>query len=211
MLDVANGVDEDGANLQIYDGYAGNAQQFIVKNTNKSGVYTIATKASNGTKYVDVYEHKTADGTNVCQWTYYGNPNQQWQFEKVGSSQPTPTPTPQPTAQPTPTPTPVPTQQPTQSASGLTAKVTINSWGSGYTATVKVSNNTGKSVNGWTLKLKKSEVKIDSSWSVNVKESGDYYVITPMDWNSTIANGQSTEFGFNGVGSASDNIYVDVQ
>ncbi|QFJ54853.1 endo-1,4-beta-xylanase [Pseudobutyrivibrio xylanivorans] len=211
MLDVANGVDEDGANLQIYDGYAGNAQQFIVKNTNKSGVYTIATKASNGTKYVDVYEHKTADGTNVCQWTYYGNPNQQWQFEKVGSSQPTPTPTPQPTAQPTPTPTPVPTQQPTQSASGLTAKVTINSWGSGYTATVKVSNNTGKSVNGWTLKLKKSEVKIDSSWSVNVKESGDYYVITPMDWNSTIANGQSAEFGFNGVGSASDNIYVDVQ
>ena len=217
MLDVANGVDEDGANLQIYDAYAGNAQQFIVKNTSKSGIYTIATKASNGTKYVDVYEHKTADGTNVCQWTYYGNPNQQWQFEKVnGGSQaqptPTPTPTPQPTptpAQPTPTPTPAPTEQP--ATSGLKATVTINSWGSGYTASVKVSNNTGNTVNGWTLKLKKSEVKMDSSWSVNVKESGDYYVITPMDWNKTLTNGQSAEFGFNGSGSVSNNIYVDVQ
>ncbi|SFO09863.1 endo-1,4-beta-xylanase [Pseudobutyrivibrio sp. UC1225] len=208
MLDVANGKDEDGANLQIYNAYAHDPQQFIVKNTNKSGVYTIATKTSNGSKYVDVYEHKTADGTNVCQWTYYGNPNQQWQFEKVnGGSQAQPTPTPQP--QPTPTPTPAPTQAPAES--GLKATVTINSWGSGYTASVKVSNNTGKTVNGWTVKLKKSEVKMDSSWSANVKESGDYYVITPMDWNKTLANGQSAEFGFNGTGSVSNNVSVDVQ
>ena len=208
MLDVANGKDEDGANLQIYNAYAHDPQQFIVKNTNKSGVYTIATKTSNGSKYVDVYEHKTADGTNVCQWTYYGNPNQQWQFEKVnGGSQAQPTPTPQP--QSTPTPTPAPTQAPAES--GLKATVSINSWGSGYTASVKVSNNTGKTVNGWTVKLKKSEVKMDSSWSANVKESGDYYVITPMDWNKTLANGQSAEFGFNGTGSVSNNVSVDVQ
>jgi endo-1,4-beta-xylanase len=208
MLDVANGVDEDGANLQIYDGYAGNAQQFIVKNTNKSGIYTIATKASNGTKYVDVYEHKTADGTNVCQWTYYGNPNQQWQFEKVNGgsqAQPTPTPTPAPTAKPTPTPAPQPSTE-----SGLTAKATVNSWGSGYTASIKVSNNTGKTVNGWTLKLKKSEVKMDSSWNVNVKESGDSYVLTPVDWNSSIPNGGSVEFGFNGSGNVGS-ISIDVQ
>ncbi|MBR5635804.1 MAG: RICIN domain-containing protein, partial [Pseudobutyrivibrio sp.] len=219
MLDVAMGADEDGANLQIYNAYAHDAQQFMVKNTNKSGVYTIATKVSNETKYVDVYEHKTADGTNVCQWTYYGNPNQQWQFEPVNGgskAQPTPTPTPAPTATPTPTPTPAPTATPTpaptqQAASGLTAKATINSWGSGYTATIKVSNETGKTVNGWTVKLKKSEVKIDSSWSVNVKESGDYYVITPMSWNSSIQNGGSTEFGFNGSGNGGNSISVTVE
>ncbi|CBK75021.1 Beta-1,4-xylanase [Butyrivibrio fibrisolvens 16/4] len=204
MLDVANGKDEDGANLQIYNAYAHDPQQFIVKNTNKSGVYTIATKTSNGSKYVDVYEHKTADGTNVCQWTYYGNPNQQWQFEKAnGGSQAQPTPTPTPKPQPTPTPQP-------STGAGLTAKATINSWGSGYTANIKVSNNTGKTVNGWTLKLKKSEVKMDSSWNVNVKESGDSYVITPVDWNSSIPNGGSVEFGFNGSGNVGS-ISIDVQ
>ena len=211
MLDVANGKDEDGANLQIYNAYAHDPQQFVVKNTNKSGVYTIATKTSAGTKYVDVYEHKTADGTNVCQWTYYGNPNQQWQFEKVNGgsqAQPTPTPTPAPTAQPTTTPTPAP--QPS-TGSGLTAKATVNSWGSGYTANIKVSNNTGKTVNGWTLKIKKSEVKMDSSWNVNVKESGDSYVLTPVDWNSSIPNGGSVEFGFNGSGNVGSSISVEVQ
>ncbi len=213
MIDVANGTDEDGANLQIYNAYGHDAQQFIVKNTSKSGIYTIATKASNASKVFDVYEHKTADGTNVCQWSYYGNPNQQWQFEKVNgsqqstqpASQPTPTPTPVPTAKPTPTPAPQPSTE-----SGLTAKATVNSWGSGYTASIKVSNNTGKTVNGWTLKIKKSEVKMDSSWNVNVKESGDSYVLTPVDWNSSIPNGGSVEFGFNGSGNVGS-ISIDVQ
>ena len=52
---------------------------------------------------------------------------------------------------------------------------------------------------------------MDSSWNVNVKESGDYYVITPVSWNSSIANGGSVEFGFNGSGSVSNNLYMDVQ
>lgn len=83
MLDVANGANEDGANLGIYNGYSGDAQKFVVKKTNNSGIYTIVTKASSGTKAVDVYNHGKTDGTNVCQWKLYGNPNQQWQFEKV--------------------------------------------------------------------------------------------------------------------------------
>ncbi|SDI11620.1 arabinoxylan arabinofuranohydrolase [Pseudobutyrivibrio sp. 49] len=206
MLDVANAENVDGANIGIYHGYSGDAQKFVVKNTKKSGVYTLGTKVSSATKYVDVYEHKKNDGANVCQWLYYGNPNQEWIFEPVDNS------TAQPT--PTPTPTPVPTQQPTPTpsaaASGLEASIRINSWGSGYTATVKVSNTTGKTVNGWTIKLKKSEVKIDSIWSVNMKESGDYYVITPAEWNSSLSNGASTEFGFNGTGSVGS-VTIDIQ
>ncbi len=201
MLDVANGKDEDGANIHIYNAYAHDPQQFIVKNTKKSGVYTIATKVSNAVRYIDVYEHKKTDGTNVCQWLYYGNPNQEWIFEAVKE---------QPSAQPS-NPQPSNPQPQPAAESGLTAKATINSWGSGYTANIKISNNTGKNVNGWTLKLKKSEVKMDSSWNVNVKESGDYYVITPADWNSSINNGGSVEFGFNGSGSVSSNLYMDVQ
>ena len=204
MLDVAEGKGDDGVNIQIYNAYAHDPQQFVVKNTKKSGVYTIATKASKEVRYIDVYQHKKTDGTNVCQWLYYGNPNQEWIFEPVQNQS-------QPSAQPSnPQPSnPTPAPQPT--ATGLKATASINSWGSGYTANIKISNNTGKNVNGWTLKLKKSEVKMDSSWNVNVKESGDYYVITPVDWNSSIANGGSVEFGFNGSGSVSNNLYMDVQ
>ncbi len=203
MLDVAEGKGDDGINIQIYNAYAHDPQQFVVKNTKKNGVYTIATKASKEVRYIDVYQHKKTDGTNVCQWLYYGNPNQEWIFEPVQNQS-------QPSAQPSnPQPSnPTPAPQPT--ATGLKATASINSWGSGYTANIKISNNTGKNVNGWTLKLKKSEVKMDSSWNVNVKESGDYYVITPVDWNSSIANGGSVEFGFNGSGSVSNNLYMDV-
>ena len=211
MLDVANGSEEDGANLQIYNAYAHDPQQFIVKNTKTNGVYTIATKVSNAVRYVDVYQHKKTDGTNVCQWLYYGNPNQEWIFEPVNNQSQGSQPASQPSNPEPSNPKPSqPAPQPSAST-GLKAEATINSWGSGYTASIKVSNNTGNTVNGWTLKLKKSEVKMDSSWNVKVTESGDYYVITPVDWNSSIANGGSIEFGFNGSGSVSNNLYIDVQ
>ena len=212
MLDVANGENVDGANVGIYQGYGGNAQKFVVKSTSNNGVYTIATKSSDGTKYLDIYEKKTADGTNVCQWTYNGGANQQWQFEKVdgsssqggsqggqeqgGGQQEQPQPEPQP--EPTPEPTPVVT------TGALELAYSINNWGSGYQVTYKISNNSGSTVDGWTLKVNKNQVNLDSSWNVNVTTDGDYYVITPVDWNKTIANGQSVEFGSVGVGSIGD-------
>ena len=190
-------------------GYGGNAQQFIVKNTENSGIYTIGTKASNAGKYIDVYEHKTADGTNVCQWTYYGNPNQQWQFEKVNSESQQPQEEQPSTQEPAEDPQPTePTEdpQPVVTESGLELGYTVNSWGSGYQASLKVTNNTGAAVSTWTLKLNKNQVNIGSSWNVNVDEDGDFYVITPVDWNANIANGQSIEFGFIGNGQAADKI-----
>lgn len=205
MLDVANGENEDGTNVGTYQGYGGTAQQFIVKATGKDGVYTIATKCSSATKYLDVYEHKTADGTNVCQWSYYGNPNQQWQFEKIDSqTQPTPEPQPEPT--PEPQPDPEPTPDPTPVPEGLTLDYSINSWGSGYQVSYKVSNNTGSAIDTWTLKLDKSQVNISNSWNVNVTEEGNYYVITPVEWNGHIENGASIEFGSLGDGQIGDTI-----
>ena len=81
MLDVVYGEDKNGTNVQIYDAVGHDAQQFMLKPTKKSGVYIVATKASKGTKNLDVYQHKTSDGTNVCQWKHNGNANQQWAFE----------------------------------------------------------------------------------------------------------------------------------
>jgi cellulase/cellobiase CelA1 len=44
-------------------------------------------------------------------------------------------------------------------------------------------------------------MNITSSWNVTVKESGNYYVITPLGWNASIPNGGSVEFGACGNGS----------
>lgn len=82
-LDVANASADDGANVQIYSSYDGDAQKFYIRATSTNGVYTIASKCSGGTKYLDVAGYGTADATNVQQYSANGNTNQQWIFEKA--------------------------------------------------------------------------------------------------------------------------------
>lgn len=44
-----------------------------------------------------------------------------------------------------------------------------------------------------------------------VKEAGDYYVITPMSWNSTLRKGESVDFGIQGNGSIGNKIDISVE
>ncbi len=83
-------------------------------------------------------------------------------------------------------------------ATGLTTSYTINNWGSGYQVLIKVKNDTGKRAESWALKINKNDVGIDSSWNVKITESGNYYIITPMEWNSVIESGNAVEFGIQG-------------
>ena len=129
-------------------------------------------------------------------------------FGQAGSYDPQPTPQPQPEPQPEPTPEPEPTPVVT---TGLEATAVINSWGTGYQVSFKVSNNTGATVNGWTLKVPTSEISMDSSWNVKVTQSGGYYVITPVDWNRSIPNGQAVEFGCIGTGSIGNSLTLTVE
>lgn len=94
---------------------------------------------------------------------------------------------------------------------GKDVTYTINNWGTGYLVNFKVTNNTGAAVDGWTVKIRKDQVNIDSSWCVNITEEGDYYVITPLSWNTHVENGQTIEFGLIGTGSIGDSIYVTVE
>ena len=94
---------------------------------------------------------------------------------------------------------------------GKDVTYTINSWGTGYLVNFKVTNNTGSAVDGWTVRVRKDQVSIDSSWCVNITEEGDYYVITPLSWNTHLENGQSAEFGLIGTGSIGDSITVTVE
>jgi len=218
MLDVANGENKDGANIQIYDAYGHDAQQFVVKATGKDGVYTIGTKASDGSKSIDVYEHKTADGTNVCQWSFYGNPNQEWIFEPVQNGSGNQTQKDQSSTQNQQQAQQPASQQASQSGEessdankGIDISYSVSGWGSGYVMTVKIKNNSGKTLDDWTLKVKKSEVSINNYWNMNCKTSGDYYLITPVDWNKSISDGKSIEVGFIGLGSVRDKVNFSLE
>ncbi|WP_143316530.1 RICIN domain-containing protein [Clostridium sp. HBUAS56017] len=83
MLDVSNGENRDGANIQIYNAYGHDPQKFSIKSSSTNGAYAIATMSSNQTKVLDDYNFGTSDGTNVCEWTYGGHNNQLWLFERA--------------------------------------------------------------------------------------------------------------------------------
>lgn len=82
MLDVQYGANNDGQNIQTYSANNANAQRFKAVKIGNSNAYGIVTKISSGKKALDVYNWSKSDEANVCQWSYYGNANQQWIFEK---------------------------------------------------------------------------------------------------------------------------------
>ena len=130
-----------------------------------------------------------------------------------GNKVPTPQPYPQPEPeQPDPeNPDPEPSPAPTPGREGLKADYTIHNWGSGYQVVIKVKNESDSKIEGWTVKVSKKDVKIDTSWCVNIEETDDYYVITPLFWNSNLEPGASAEFGVQGTGSIGDTVDVTVE
>lgn len=201
-LDIANGKDEDGANVQIYSTWGGDAQKFYVEKTSTDGVYTIATKASNRTKVLDVYEHRTADGTNVCQWAKLGNPNQQFIFEKVTATAPLPS----PSTAPSPSPSTVPSTQPsTAPSTGISYEYSVVSdWGNGFQGQIVIKNNSGKSYNGWTLTFETSN-KITSLWGAELADqTGSKVTVKNPSWDANLASGASVTVNFVAEGSSSN-------
>ncbi|MBR3772228.1 MAG: RICIN domain-containing protein, partial [Clostridium sp.] len=205
MIDIAYGKDEDGANVQIYDGYGGEAQQFMVRPID-NGVFAIGTRCSGATKMLDVYNHGTTDGTNVCQWTYGGRPNQQWIFEPV-NTQPVvttaaPTTVAPSTAAPTPS-TPAPSVEPTKTpeVAGLPAGVTceykiVSDWGGSFQGEIVLTNNSGKTLNGWTLTFDYNST-ISNLWGAElVGQTGTKVVVKNPSWSADLASGSSIAIDF---------------
>ena len=83
-LDIANGKDEKGANVNIYYTHTGDAQQFHLLTSSNGNAVFIAPKTSYDDKVVCVYDDKAVDGQNVHIWTNLFNYAQTWIFEKVG-------------------------------------------------------------------------------------------------------------------------------
>ena len=91
---------------------------------------------------------------------------------------------------------------------GMKLTQNTSKWQGGYQTNFTVTNSSGNTVNTWKLKIKRNGINITQSWCVNIQQQGDYYVITPMSWNSTLGNGQSTTFGIIGSGEPSQIDYV---
>lgn len=182
MLDISGGTNENGTNVQIYSANNMDAQKFKIVPTSKDGVYGVLTKSSKDTKSLDVYNFGTTDGSNVCQWAYYGNTCQAWVFEScnnTGSANPTPNPGED-------------EQTPVQGAVDL--KV-VSDWTDGATAEITVTNLTDKDLNGWNCTLTTNH-EITAVWSANLQSSsGMTYTIANPTWQPVLRAGESYTFG----------------
>lgn len=185
MLDVENKADTNGTNIQIYHGYSGDSQKFVVQSTAENGVYTIGTKASDAAKVVDVYNFGKEDGTNVIQWTYGGKANQQWIFEKTSNTENT---TPSPSANPS-TETGLP--------NGVTCTYSIVSdWGSSYQAEIVLENNSSNTYDNWTLSFDYNST-INSLWGAELSsQTGTKVVIKNPSWDTVLAPDDSITISF---------------
>ncbi|MBV6621370.1 MAG: glycoside hydrolase family 9 protein [Rivularia sp. (in: Bacteria)] len=77
----------------------------------------------------------------------------------------------------------------------------VNQWNNGFTAKVKITNNSNEVVNDWELELN-TPFEIKEIWNGSIEShQGNEYLITDVGWNASIAPGSSLEFGFNGIKS----------
>jgi hypothetical protein len=81
---------------------------------------------------------------------------------------------------------------------------TANSWNTGFTADVKVTN-LGAAVTSWTLAWTfRGNQKVTSAWNATVSQTGTAVSATNVGWNGALATGASTSFGFQGTYSDSN-------
>lgn len=83
--------------------------------------------------------------------------------------------------------------------SGISCSYVVsNSWGSGFTGAIRVTNNGSSAISGWSATWQYSGAnRITSSWNANFSGSNPY-TATNLGWNGSIGAGQSVEIGFQG-------------
>lgn len=102
------------------------------------------------------------------------------------------------TAPPTTVP---PTTAPPTSGAGCSASVSLNSWTGGFVATVRVTAGSA-AVSGWSVTMTlPSGASVTNAWNADRSGSSGTVQFTNVSYNGSIAAGQYTEFGFQGVGS----------
>lgn len=92
------------------------------------------------------------------------------------------------------------------SPAGNCEYIISNEWNTGFTATIRVTNNGTTAINGWTVNWEYADQSlVSNAWNV-VFSGTNPYAASNLAWNASILPGDSVEFGFQGTkgaGSAS--------
>jgi len=76
--------------------------------------------------------------------------------------------------------------------------VVSNSWGTGFTGAIRVTNTGTSTISGWTANWQYTgSNRITSSWNATLTGSNPYSA-TNIAWNGAVGAGQTAEFGFQG-------------
>lgn len=85
-----------------------------------------------------------------------------------------------------------------QTASAACTYSIDNQWGSGFVASIRITNDTNAPINNWSVNWQYNTNRMSNGWSANFSGSNPY-TATNMSWNGNIAPGQSVSFGVQGV------------
>jgi endoglucanase len=82
---------------------------------------------------------------------------------------------------------------------GCTVTYTANSWGTGFTGSVTLTNTGSTPWTSWKLAFTfPGDQKITQGWSATFSQTGSSVTVTNAAWNGSVPAGASTTFGFNG-------------
>jgi endoglucanase len=72
-----------------------------------------------------------------------------------------------------------------------------NDWGSGFTATVTVTNGGGAAISSWAVSWSfGGNQQVSNAWNASLSQSGTAVTARNAGYNGSVAAGQSTSFGF---------------
>ncbi|GIJ11871.1 endo-1,4-beta-xylanase [Micromonospora andamanensis] len=112
------------------------------------------------------------------------------------------TPTVPPTTPPVDPTTPPPPTTPPNPTTGCSATVSLDSWTGGFVATVRVTAGSAP-ISGWSVQLTlPSGASVTNTWNANRTGTSGTVRFSNVSYNGSVNAGQYTEFGFQGVGTA---------
>jgi cellulase/cellobiase CelA1 len=90
---------------------------------------------------------------------------------------------------------------PVAHAAAATATLSVShAWQTGFIAHFTITNSSTVPLTDWRLEFDlPAGESVSHTWNSTIAQSGTHYVLTPANWNRTIAPGGSATGGFRGV------------
>ena len=70
-------------------------------------------------------------------------------------------------------------------------------WSTGFTASITIKNETNSAINNWNVNWQYANNRVSGGWNATLSGTNPYSA-THLNWNSSIAAGQSVSFGLQG-------------